>query len=152
VTRSESVYDAAGRDVGLLRLAQAWHERVLADPIVSHAFEHGFHPDHSQRLASYWAEVLGGPTRYTQTISDESTVVRLHSGEGDHAEMDARAIACFEAALTDVGIDDDPLRGTLTAYFTWATGQMSRYPRSADDVPAGLPIPQWSWNGPEESG
>jgi len=24
---------------------------------------------------------------------------------------------------------------------------MNRYPRSADDVPDGLDIPHWSWNG-----
>jgi hemoglobin len=147
-----SVSEAAGGDAGLLNLAHAWHERVLADPIVSHAFEHGFHRDHSRRLAAYWAEALGGPTRYTQTISDESTVVRLHSGEGEHAEMDARAIACFEAALDDVGIQDDPLRGTLAAYFTWATEQLSRYPDTADAVPDGLSMPRWSWDGPQDSG
>ena len=57
----ESVYDAAGGDEGLLRLAGAWHERVMADEIVSHAFSHGFHPQHTERLAAYWAEALGGP-------------------------------------------------------------------------------------------
>jgi sucrose-6-phosphate hydrolase SacC (GH32 family) len=31
-------------------LAHAWRARCLADPIVSHAFSHGFHPQHSERL------------------------------------------------------------------------------------------------------
>jgi len=59
-----TVYEAAGADDGLLRLAEAWHARVMADEVVSHAFSHGFHPEHSQRLAAYWAEALGGPPRY----------------------------------------------------------------------------------------
>jgi hypothetical protein len=25
----------------------------MADEVVSHAFSHGFHPEHSQRLAAY---------------------------------------------------------------------------------------------------
>jgi hemoglobin len=54
-----SVYEAAGGDEGLLRLAEAWHARVLADEAVSHAFSHGFHPQHSERLAAYWAEAPG---------------------------------------------------------------------------------------------
>jgi hypothetical protein len=58
-----SVYEAAGGSEGLLRLAGAWHSRVMADEIVSHAFSHGFHPQHNERLAAYWAEALGGPTR-----------------------------------------------------------------------------------------
>jgi hemoglobin len=49
----ETVYDAAGGDEGLLRLAEAWHGRVMADEVVSHAFSHGFHPQHSERLATY---------------------------------------------------------------------------------------------------
>ena len=49
----QSVYEAAGREDGLLRLAEAWHARVLADEVVSHAFSHGFRPDHSERLAAY---------------------------------------------------------------------------------------------------
>jgi hemoglobin len=36
----------------------------------------------------------------------------------------------------------------LHDYFAWATTTtMSRYERSADDVPDGLRIPQWSWDG-----
>jgi hemoglobin len=35
------------------RLVNAWHTRVMADEVVSHAFSHGFHPEHSQRLAAY---------------------------------------------------------------------------------------------------
>jgi len=77
--------------------------RVLADPVVSHAFSHGFRDDHTERLAAYWAEVLGGPTTYSQTMGDESHVVRLHTGNGPHDEMDARAVDCFAAALDDAG-------------------------------------------------
>jgi hemoglobin len=57
----ETVYEAAGGTGGLLRLAHAWHARVMADEVVEHAFSHGFHPDHTSRLAAYWVEALGGP-------------------------------------------------------------------------------------------
>jgi hemoglobin len=145
----QTVYDAAGGDAGLLRLAHAWHERVLADEVVSHAFSHGFRPDHSERLAAYWAEALGGPATYSERYGDETSVVRLHSGNGPHEEMDSRAISCFDQALTDVGlVEGDRLRSVLHDYFAWATTTtMSRYHRSADDVPDGLSLPQWSWDG-----
>jgi hemoglobin len=36
----------------------------------------------------------------------------------------------------------------LHDYFGWAaTTTMSQYHRSADDVPDGLRIPRWSWDG-----
>jgi hemoglobin len=117
----QSVYEAAGGMEGLLRLAEAWHRRVMADEIVSHAFSGGFHPQHQQRLAAYWAEALGGPAAYSGAHGDESSVVRIHSGNGPHEEMDRRA---------------------------WATTTtLSRHHHSADEVPSGLSIPRWSWGG-----
>ena len=92
---------------GCTRLAEAWHERVLADEVVGHAFSHGFHPQHTERLAAYWAEALGGPTTFTERYGDETAVVRMHSGNGPHEEMDERAIACFDRAMDDVGLAAD---------------------------------------------
>ncbi len=133
---------------GLCALAEAWHARVMDDAVVSHAFSHGFEPDHTQRLAAYWAEALGGPARFTETYGDESAVVRIHSGNGPHDEMDRRAIECFDRALVDVGMEDERLARVLHDYFAWATTTtMSRYHRSADDVPEGLALPRWTWEG-----
>ena len=144
-----TVYEAAGGNEGFMRLAEAWHARVIEDEVVGHAFRHGFHPDHTQRLAAYWAEALGGPTTYSDTYGDESSVVRIHSGNGSHDEMDRRAIACFDEAMTDVELSEDqPVRRVLHDYFAWATTTaMNEYHRSADDVPDDLRIPQWSWDG-----
>lgn len=143
-----TVFEAAGGRDGLVRLAEAWHLRVMSDEVVSHAFSHGFHPEHRERLAAYWAEALGGPPDYTENCADETSVVRIHSGNGPHEEMDRRAIACFDQALADVGLTAEPLRQVLHDYFAWATTTtMSRYPESADEVPEGLSIPRWSWDG-----
>ena len=101
----QTVYEAAGGTDGLLRLARAWHARVMADEVVSHAFSHGYQPDHAERLAAYWAQALGGPAAYTDAYGDETSVVRIHSGNGPHEEMDRRAIACFDVALADAGLE-----------------------------------------------
>ena len=133
----------------MLKLAHAWHVRVLEDEVVSHAFSHGYHPEHTERLAAYWTEALGGPSAYTERYGDETSVVRIHSGNGLHEEMDRLAIACFDRALIDVGLaGDEPLRRVLHDYFTWATTTtMSRYHHSPEEVPDGLQIPGWSWHG-----
>ncbi|PTT65175.1 group II truncated hemoglobin [Arthrobacter sp. HMWF013] len=145
----QTVYEAAGGAGFFLSLAEAWHARVMADGVVSHAFSHGFHPEHGRRLAAYWAEALGGPPGYSASLGDESAVVRLHSGNGPHEEMDRRAIACFDQALADVGLTGNSrLRDVLHSYFAWATtDSLSRYQDSAADVPDGLRIPHWSWDG-----
>jgi len=145
-----TVYEALGGEKGVSRLAEAWHRRVLADEIVAHAFSHGYHPQHTERLAAYWAEAWGGPTAYSERYGSQSSVVRMHSGNGPHEEMDRRAIACFDQAMEDIEIADPELRRVLHDYFEWATTKtMSAYHGDAADVPEGLRIPRWSWHGLE---
>ena len=146
-----SIFEAAGGLPGLTRLAMAWHERVMADLVVAHAFHHGTKPDHTDRLAAYLAESLGGPPLYTARYGDQSAVVRLHSGNGEHEEMNQRAVACFDAAIGDIGLSvEDGAGAALHDYWSWATwGPMATYHRSARDVPAGLPLPRWTWGSTE---
>jgi len=144
-----TIYEAIGGLDGLLKLAAAWHHRVLADEVVAHAFSHGYHPQHTERLAAYWAEALGGPAIYSGKYGSVTSVVRMHSGNGPHGEMDQRAIACFDQALEDVGLArGHRLWQPLHDYFAWSTNNsMARYHHSADDVPEGLRIVKWSWEG-----
>jgi len=145
---TDTLFEALGGAAGVRRLAHAWHERVLADEVVAHAFSHGFHPQHTERLAAYWGEAWGGPLTYSEQYGSESSVVRMHSGNGPHEEMDCRAIACFDQAMDDVEVTDSTLWRVLHDYFAWATTvSMAAYPQRASDVPEGLRIPRWSWNG-----
>jgi len=143
-----TLFESIGGPEGVHRLAHAWHLRVLADEVVSHAFSHGFHPQHTERLAAYWCEAWGGPNEFTAKYGTESSVVRMHSGNGEHEEMDRRAILCFELALSDAEVQDPTLRRVLLDYFAWATTQrMAAYPKSPAEVPHGLQIARWSWDG-----
>jgi hemoglobin len=147
----QTLFEAAGGTEGMLRLAHAWHERVMADEVVSHAFSHGFRPDHTERLAAYWGEALGGPAAYSGSYGDETSVVRIHSENGEHDEMNRRAIACFDQALADAGLaGDERLASVLHDYFAWAT-TTTMYHHTTDDIPDGLSIPQWSWDGLQDA-
>ena len=143
-----TVFEALGGATCILRLAEAWHRRVMADEVVAHAFSHGFHAQHTERLAAYWGEAWGGPSVYSQRYGSESAVVRMHSGNGAHEEMDRRALECFDQAMDDAGIGDPALRKVLHEYFAWATRtSMSAYPDDAGQVPMDLRLPRWSWDG-----
>jgi hypothetical protein len=81
----ENVYGAAGGEDGLLRLAKAWHARVMADEVVSHAFSHGFHPQHSERLAAHrliTIRVVASGCTLEQTVT-RSSVRRRARTRGD---------------------------------------------------------------------
>src|ERR1700755_2473933 len=77
-----SLYEFAGGDDALLALATAFHARCLADPVLNHPFSHPGNPQHVERLAAYWAEVLGGPPTFSAAMSDQSGMLTVHANQG----------------------------------------------------------------------
>jgi hemoglobin len=145
-----SIYEFAGADSGFLALAAAHHERCVQDPEISHAFSHGFNPAHVQNLAFYWAEVFGGPTRYSQLHGGHSGMLEMHARTGAGGDWGQRFVACFVQAADDAGLPTDPeLRAALRAYMEWATDEVLSYSPPDSEVPAHLPMPRWGWDGPE---
>ena len=145
-----SIYEYAGGDAAFLALARAHHQRCLEDPELNHPFSHeGQHPQHVERLAAYWAEVFGGPATYSTTMGDESHVVRLHSGNGPHDEMDRRAVDCFAAALRDAGVPEAHHEALVT-WFREANQNVNHRFTTPDQVPDGLPMPVVGGSAPVE--
>ena len=138
-----TLYDSLGGFDALLAACRRWHELCLADPVAAHPFEHGLHPQHDERLAAYLAEVTGGPKLYSGGYGDESSMQRLHAGNGEHRELDERCLALFEQALADVGLRADPA-ARLAAHFRRATEAQRAYGVSAEQVPDGLALPDWA--------
>jgi hemoglobin len=146
-----TLYEVAGGEEALLALARAHHARCLADPELNHPFSHpDQHPEHVERLAAYWGEVLGGPPRYSRECGDESGVLHMHSGNGDMSDLGERFLACFVQALDDAGLPDDPdFREALRAYMRWAVDNVLAYEDPAS-VPRGAALPRWGWDRLQE--
>lgn len=143
-----SLYEFAGGADAFVALATAHHARCLADPELNHPFSRGSNPQHIERLAAYWAEVLGGPPVFSRSCGDQSGVLRMHAGNGEMDDLGRRFVSCFMLACDDAGLPDDrEFRAALRAYMEWAVSDMIAYPDSAVDVPAGRPMPHWTWTG-----
>jgi hemoglobin len=144
-----TLFEFAGGSPALLELATAHHARCLADPELNHPFSHpDQHPQHIERLAAYWAEVLGGPPGYSRSCGDQSGVQHMHSGNGDMSDLGRRFVECFVNAADDAGLPADPeFRAALRAYMEWAVADVLTFSAVGSSVPAGLPMPRWSWDG-----
>lgn len=148
VVARPSIFVFAGGEPAFLALATAHHERCLQDPVLSHPFSHRGHPEHVQRLASYWAEVFGGPPLYSRSCGGHSAMLDVHAGQGANADLGQRFVRAFVQAADDAGLPDDAdLRASLRAYMEWAVEEVLSYSPRGTDVPPGLPVPRWSWDG-----
>ncbi len=146
---SPTLFEFAGGEPAFLALARAHHARCLADPELNHPFSHeDQHPQHVERLAAYWAEVLGGPKTYSETCGDESAVLTMHAGNGDMGDLGERFLDCFVRAMDDAALPEDPaFRAAMTAYMRWAVDNVLVYSPVGSAVPANLRMPRWGWEG-----
>jgi len=72
----------------------------------------------------------------------------MHAGNGDMSDLGRRFVECFVLAADDAGLPDDPeFRAALRAYMEWAVSDVALSHPNDTDVPVGLKIPQWSWDG-----
>jgi hemoglobin len=143
-----SLYEYAGGMPAFVALATAHHARCLADPELNHPFSHpGQHPLHVERLAAYWAEVMGGPPTYSAECGDHAEMLRMHAGNGDMSDLGRRFVDCFVSAADDAALPDDArFRESLAAYMRWAVDEVLAH-EERDGVPARMGMPRWSWNG-----
>jgi hemoglobin len=145
-----SMFEFAGGEPAFLTLAAATHERCLQDPELNHPFSHGLNPQHLEHLAAYWAEVFGGPARYSESFGGHSGMLEIHAREGTGDDFGPRFVACFMQGADDAGLPDDPdFRAQLRAYMEFSTEEVVSYAPADAQVQPGLPIPRWGWNGRE---
>jgi len=144
------MFEFAGGDPAFLALAAAHHERCFQDPELNHPFSHGMNPQHIENLAAYWAEVFGGPARYSESHGGHSAMLAIHAGKGAGDDFGPRFVACFMQAADDARLPDDPdFRAGLRSYMEWAVQEVISYAPQGSQVRSGLPVPRWSWHGPE---
>ncbi len=143
------MFEFAGGEPAFQALARAHHARCLADPELNHPFSHdGQHPQHVERLGWYWAEVMGGPPRYSRDCGDQSALLVMHSGNGDMGDLGRRFVDCFVEALDDAGLPRDPkFRTAMKGYMEWAVDDVLAYSPEGSKVPERASVPHWSWTG-----
>lgn len=134
-----SLYEEVGGFDRILALCKAWHVRLQQDPLAWHPFDHGTHPRHDERLAAYLAEAFGGPPLYTAGYGNESSMQRIHSGNGVHIELDEACLKAFDLAVSDIGLTGEVAR-RVSGYFRRATEQQREWAVPGTPVPTGLPF------------
>ena len=143
-----SIFEFAGGEEAFLALAAAHHERCLKDPVLNHPFSHPGHPNHVERLASYWAEVFGGPPIYSDSCGGHSAMLHIHAGQGAESDLGDRFVECFVQAADDARLPDDPeFRRCLRSYMEWAVKDVLAYSPNGSEVPNDAIVPSWSWEG-----
>ena len=102
--------------------------------------------DHPHHVALWFAEVFGGPARYTEELGGYPRMVAKHLGLGLTEEQRSRWVALIGLAADDAALPADPeFRSAFLAYVEWGTRIALGNSQPGADPPRKAPVPRWGW-------
>ena len=141
-----SLYEWAGGEPALRRLIDAFYDRAEQDELISPYFPGGVSESHRDHVAAWWAEVFGGPGRYTEELGGYERMVSRHRDLGITSEARHRFVSLMSLAADDARLPSDPeFRSALLAYVEWGTRLAFENSQPGAEPPAHAPVPRWGW-------
>jgi hemoglobin len=140
-----TLYEWAGGIESFERLTKAFYERVRADELVGPLFAK-MPDDHPHNVATWLAEVFGGPKDYTGQHGGYPQMVSKHLGLAITEAQRARWAELIALAADDAGLPSDPeFRSAFVAYIEWGTRLARANSQPGAEPPRQAPVPRWGW-------
>jgi hemoglobin len=140
-----TLYEWAGGQEAFDRLTEAFYGRVRRDEVLAPVFAQ-MPPDHPHHVALWFAEVFGGPPRYTEELGGYPHMMRKHLNRALTEEQRARWVQLIGLAADDTGLPADPeFRSAFVAYVEWGTRIAVANSQPGAKPPPEAPVPRWGW-------
>ena len=145
MSETPTLYEWAGGTDAFLRLTDAFYARVVEDDLLGPLFAH-MHPDHARHVATWLAEVFGGPADYTDAHGGYPHMVAKHIGMAITEPQRRRWVNLIQDAADEVGLPEDPeFRAAFLGYIEWGTRLALQNSQPGADVVMQAPVPRWGW-------
>ena len=140
-----TLYEWAGGMDAMERLTRAFYKRVREDDLVGPLFAN-MPDDHPHNVATWLAEVFGGPAAYTEEHGGYPHMLAKHRGLAITEEQRARWAQLIGLAADDAGLPSDPeFRSAFVAYIEWGTRIALSNSQPDAHPPPEAPVPRWGW-------
>ena len=140
-----TLYEWAGGRAALQRLTEVFYAHVHADPVLAPVFAQAG-PEHAQHVATWLAEVFGGPADYTDKLGGYPAMLAHHLGRDLTQEQRGRWVTLIAEAADEAGLPDDPeFRSAFLAYVEWGSRIAVANSRTGAIPVAQAPVPHWGW-------
>jgi hemoglobin len=140
-----TLYEWLGGIDALNRLTTRFYEHVRADSLLARVFAH-MGSDHPAHVAAFLAEVLGGPTTYSEQHGGHAHMIRQHLGRHLDHEQRRRWVSLLLSTADELGMPEDPeFRSALVGYLEWGSRLAVINSQPGAVVDAAAPMPRWGW-------
>jgi truncated hemoglobin YjbI len=140
------LFESAGGLSAIRRMVDLFFERhVPEDPLLAPMFENA-PTDHSERVASWFAEVLGGPAGYRAKFGDYAHLFERHAGLGVSEEQLTRWVDLLFRSARVTGLDSAPeFWSAFTSYVEWEARRVREASQPDSRKPVDVDSPRWDW-------
>ena len=142
-----TLYDWAGGIDRIRELFKAFYARVPNDSLLGPVFSH-MPADHSETVARFVSEVLGGPRLYSgDGQRGHSTMVGEHLNRHLTQEQRKRWMTLLLETADDLKLPDDPeFRSALVGYLEWGSRlAVLNSNTSENPIDPSTAMPKWGW-------
>ncbi len=143
-----TLFEWAGGTPALERLTQRFYDKVRQDQMLAAIFAQ-MSSEHPRFVAQFIAEVLGGPTTYSETRGGHPHMIARHLNRHLSETQRKRWVTLLLDAADEVELPSDPeFRSALVGYLEWGSrlAVLNSQPGAAADPKA--PMPHWNWGPP----
>jgi truncated hemoglobin YjbI len=144
--REPTLFEWAGGLPALTRMTRIFYTKyVPEDPLIGPLFAN-MAADHPERVASWLAEVFGGPKNYSDQYGGYSWMVSQHIGKRLTEAQRARwvSLLCRSADEADLPADAE-FRAAFVAYLEWGSRIALENSQPGATPPPHMPMPRWWW-------
>jgi hemoglobin len=140
-----TLYEWAGGLPAFKRLTHAFYDKVLEDDLLEPVFR-GMDKDHPSHVATWLAEVFGGPPRYSEEHGGYPHMLAKHRGLALTESLRRRWVTLICDAADDAELPSDPeFRSAFVAYIEWGTRLALANSQPWASPPREAPVPRWGW-------
>lgn len=145
-TSTPTLYEWAGGQAVIERMINAFYDRVEQDDLLGRLFPGGVSAEHRDHVTTWWSEVFGGPSQYTEELGGYEHMLDKHKGLAITADQRHRFVSLMSLAADDAGLPDDPeFRSALLAYLEWGTRLAFANSQAGAELVEHAPVPRWGW-------
>jgi hemoglobin len=140
-----TLFEWMGGMPALERLFDTFYTKVPGDPLLAPVFAK-MSPEHVKHVATFVAEVFGGPKTYSELHGGHKNMILRHVNRALTEAQRARWMQLLLQCADEIGVPGDPeFRSALVAYLEWGTRLAVMNSQPGADVNGEAPMPKWGW-------
>ncbi|HEX3426697.1 MAG TPA: CDGSH iron-sulfur domain-containing protein [Acidimicrobiales bacterium] len=145
--RTPTMFEWCGGLPVLTRMTRLFYEKyVPEDPMLAPLFAN-MSADHPQRVATWLAEVFGGPSRYSEDYGGYPRMLSQHIGRGLTEEWRQRWVELLMRSAREAGLPNDAeFASAFQSYIQWGSRLAVENSQTNAHPPKHMPMPHWDWD------